>query len=114
MRTKLIKTLAAGGSAVTALIAFSSKVAAQTYYTSSVDDAAGSAFFCGYGLFTVCLGLFSLVAFAFSIWMLIDALQRDEKVLPGKVKWALVIFFLSPIGGIVYYFTRKKKLDAMK
>jgi hypothetical protein len=45
--------------------------------------------------------------------MLIDVIKRDEKVLPGKVKWLLVIL-LVPLGSVAYYFMRKKVLDAMK
>lgn len=109
MRKKLIRAATAAGTVVTSLGAMASGVSAQ----DTAGDAAGGLFCCGYGFFTICMSLFGLAYSAFAIWMLIDALQRDEKVLPGKVKWALVIFFV-PFGAVAYFFMRKKTLDAAK
>jgi len=56
-----------------------------------------------YGLI---LGVIGLLSTIFYIWMLVHAISKP---IPNKVVWILVIFFLSPIGMIVYYFAIKRK-----
>ena len=107
MKKVITKIAGTGAAIVTTMIAGVTKVAAAT--TTSDSVSAGTSVFmmvcwCG-------LAIIGLASLAFSVWMLIDALKRDEKVLPKKIIWALVIWFTSPIGGIAYYFMRKRVLD---
>lgn len=53
------------------------------------------------------LAPFYLIAFAFWIWMLIDAVKRD---FPDKTLWVLLIIFLTFLGAILYFFIKRKKL----
>ena len=47
----------------------------------------------------------------FWIWMFIDAIINQNE---DKIVWLLVVFFLSGLGAILYYFlARKKRLPAM-
>jgi len=115
---KLVKITAAAGTILSSLGLLASKVAAQYEYDWDYDyDTADSAFgsLCCFGniFVMICGGLLVLVLGAFNLWMLIDVIQRDEKVLPGKIKWILVIL-LVPFGSVAYYFMRKKTMDAMK
>jgi hypothetical protein len=58
------------------------------------------------------LGAFSLwtimvlIAALFWLWMFIDVIinQREDKVV-----WLLVVFFLSFVGSLIYYFAARKK-----
>ncbi len=112
---KRITKLAAAGSSVLAFLSSATSVSAQTYdYYDDTTDSALSGMCCaGNMVVMVCGGIVSLALGAFNLWMLIDALQRDEKVLPGKVKWALLIFFI-PFGSVAYFFMRKRPMDAGK
>jgi hypothetical protein len=60
-------------------------------------------FLLGFGLLgtliTTALGLFWL-------WMLIDCLADQNE---DKLVWFLVIFFLSLLGAVLYYFLARKK-----
>lgn len=108
---RIAKTAAAASTVLASLGLLATKVAASSYsYSTTADDTLGATFCFGNMIFTVCCGLISLVLFAFTIWMLIDVIKRDEKVLPGKIKWLLVIL-LVPFGSVVYYFMRKRKMD---
>ncbi|MDD3647111.1 MAG: PLDc N-terminal domain-containing protein [Candidatus Dojkabacteria bacterium] len=111
---KFIAGLAASTATYTLL---ATKVVAQYDYDWDYDygttagDTAGGLF--GLGLGLICwipICLVSLVSFAFTIMMIIDAAKRDEKVLPGKIKWIILMWFTSPIGALIYFFTRKKKM----
>lgn len=112
---KKLARVASAASTALACLAFSSPVAAYSYdYSYDVADTTlGSSLCLGNIFVSICCGLGGLVLFAFNIWMLIDVIQRDEKVLPGKVKWLLVVL-LIPFGSVAYYFMRKRVLDAMK
>lgn len=63
-------------------------------------------FLLGFGLLgtliTTALGLFWL-------WMLIDCLADQNE---DKLVWFLVIFFLSLLGAVLYYFLARKKRKA--
>lgn len=111
---KFARVASAAGTALVCL-AFSSPVAAQNYdYSFDIADTTlGSSLCLGNIFVSICCGLGGLALFAFNIWMLIDVIQRDEKVLPGKIKWVLVIL-LIPFGSVAYYFMRKRVLDNMK
>ena len=55
------------------------------------------------GLFLIpVIAVFSLVAFAFWIWMLVDAIQNHALSEGEKVAWVLAIVFLHIIGAILY------------
>lgn len=61
----------------------------------------------GLGLFIMLFAvLIGLAVFGFWLWMLIDCLVRQEE---DKLVWLLVIFFLSFVGALVYYFVARKK-----
>ena len=111
MRGKLVKSLATGATVIGTLAMMAPGVSAG--YDAADTTADGLCCF-GTIFIYICGGLVWLLAFGFSLWMLVDALQRDEKVLPGKVKWALLIFLVQPIGAILYFFMRKKQMDANK
>ena len=53
------------------------------------------------------LGLVGLVFFAFWVWMLVDCAKRsfDDKTL-----WMLIIFLLSFVGALAYFFVKRKQL----
>lgn len=67
------------------------------------DIASGIGSILKYG---AVLWLFWLIWTIFYIWMLVHAISKP---IPNKIVWILVIFFLSPIGMIVYYFAIKRK-----
>ena len=57
-----------------------------------------------------------LAFFAFTIWMFIDCLKRDEKNFKDRTLWtvlfAVSLFFgYSGIIAIIYYFVVKRELD---
>ena len=113
---KLLKIAAATGSTIVTMLLTTAKVAANNldydYGSDAASSALGSALCLGGSILPICGGIFGLVLGAFTIWMLIDVIQRDESVLPGKIKWLLVIL-LIPFGSVAYYFMRKKKLGAV-
>ena len=71
---------------------------------ANTGGGSGAGIFAGVGVVFLLLAL--LVA-AFWIWMLIDCLTSD---LPTneKIIWALVIFFLSGLGALLYFFIGRK------
>ena len=63
--------------------------------------------FGGIGLFGLVM---ALVMAGFWFWMFIDVLVKQNE---DKIVWLLVVFFLSFVGSLVYYFVaRKKRLTA--
>jgi len=50
--------------------------------------------------------IFGIIATAFWIWMLIDALLY-ERTTEEKLLWFLVVFLLHIIGAIIYFAVRK-------
>ncbi|HXC99974.1 MAG TPA: PLDc N-terminal domain-containing protein [Verrucomicrobiae bacterium] len=52
-------------------------------------------------LFFICL---AIAAFAFWLWMLIDAIQNKGLGDGEKVGWVLAIVFLHVIGSVLYFF----------
>jgi len=114
MLKKIPKIGAALATTITSLLLGASQASAASYdYSTDLGGAFGSTACLGGNIIvTICCGLFSLVFTAFTIWMIIDVVQRDEKVLPGKIKWLLIIL-LVPFGAVVYYFMRKRQMDAI-
>jgi hypothetical protein len=68
------------------------------------DEGANTLVTMGFGLLAS-IFLFSFIFGIFWLWMLVHALSSS---IPNKILWVLFIFFLSPIGAIVYYFVIKK------
>lgn len=52
--------------------------------------------------------LFGMAAFAFWIYMLIDAVKREYKDSNEKMIWILVLAFTGWIGALVYFFVVKR------
>ena len=67
-------------------------------------------------IFFTTIILLGLLSVAFSIWMLVDCLQRDEAEFKDKTLWTVLLavgFFTgyNLILSVVYYFVVKRKLD---
>lgn len=86
------------------------------YSSSYKSDSTFDAFF----LFIMCLYcffiLFIMAAYVFTGIMILDASKRDTKVLPNKITWIALMYFLSYAGlnwcvAIYYYFARKRVMD---
>jgi prolipoprotein diacylglyceryltransferase len=71
--------------------------------------AAGGAVACIISLF---IGLISLAAFAFWLWMLIDVITKCPSADNKKVIWVLVVIFTNIIGAAIYYFVQRPKNPA--
>ena len=68
--------------------------------------AAGGAMAC---VFTLVFVLIALAAFAFWLWMLIDAITKCPSAENKRLMWVLVIVFLGIIGAAVYFFVQRPK-----
>jgi len=64
------------------------------------------ALFGGAAAIVILFWVIALVATAFWLWMLVDALMNETDT-NQKILWFLVIFFLHFIGAIVYFVVRK-------
>lgn len=89
-------------------------LAASPALADASTDAAGA----GAAMFTlVCMGLLSLLGLAYFVlwvWMLVDALSRQEWEYPGssgnsKIIWVLLMVFLN-IATVFYYFMVYRKV----
>ena len=60
-----------------------------------------------FGAFFLIAMLIGFASLAFTLWMLIDCVQRDFK---DKLLWAIVILVGGPIGALAYYFAVRKKM----
>jgi len=113
MRDKVLRLLVSTGTVAIYLLS-GSGVIAQYYddgHYAPVDDGMATIFgTLGIGVWC-CLMSFGLIIFGFSIWMITDALKRDEKVLPKRVMWVILMFIFWPVS-VYYYFARKRVLDA--
>ena len=69
----------------------------------STGGGGGAAAAVGGGLMCV-FALIGIALFAFWLWMLIDAIQRDFGEGSMKIVWILVIVFTGAIGAAVYFF----------
>lgn len=70
----------------------------------------------GFAWFWILVMLLSLCSIAFSIWMLIDCIRREEGDFKDKTLWTILLavgLFLgySLIISVVYYFVVKRELD---
>lgn len=61
-------------------------------------------------LFLVPLGL---AAFAFWIWMLIDAIRNQALSDGQKVAWVLVILFLHFLGALIYFLAGRSRTKSV-
>lgn len=85
-------------------------------YSTTVDNidpnaVAGVA--AVFGGFFILMMLVLLVLGIFTIWMLIDAILRQDNEYPnssGKVMWILLILFIGFIPAIIYFFMVKKQI----
>jgi hypothetical protein len=76
---------------------------AQETPDAARDGGALGGFF---GLVCVFWAL-GLLAFAFWLWMLIDALTK-EPTTNEKILWAVVMILLPVVGSLIYFFVRKQ------
>jgi len=60
-------------------------------------------------VFTAIFGLVALAAFAFWVWMLIDAIGRTPREGNTRLIWILVIVFAWIIGALIYFFVQRPK-----
>ena len=123
---KLAKVATGIAAATASMSVFAAKVVAQDYYdwdydygTTTTDTASG---LFGLGFSMVCWAAMCILWLAtavFVVMMILDVLKRDEKVLPKKTLWLVLMIVGVLVGGwgfivaLIYYFTRKKKMDAM-
>jgi hypothetical protein len=61
-------------------------------------------------LFLVPLGL---AAFAFWIWMLIDAIKNQRLTDGQKIAWVLVILFLHFLGALIYFLAGRSRTTSV-
>ncbi|VVB54361.1 Uncharacterised protein [uncultured archaeon] len=62
----------------------------------------------GIGLLIVLLSvLLSFTGFAFWVWMIVDCIKRKD--FSDKLLWTVVLLLSGFVGGLIYYFTVKKK-----
>ncbi|MBM4019284.1 MAG: PLDc_N domain-containing protein [Planctomycetes bacterium] len=55
------------------------------------------------------IGIIGLAAFAFWLWMLIDAISRAPSAGNTKLIWILVIVLTGIIGALIYFFVQRPK-----
>ena len=60
-------------------------------------------------VFSAVIAVLALAAFAFTIWMLIDAIKRVPSEGNTKLIWILVIIFAGAIGSLIYFFVQRPK-----
>lgn len=64
--------------------------------------------FFGLGILAfIAVVVFSIAAFVFWIWMLIEVLTRETSDGDTKLVWALVLIFLQGLGALIYFFVRR-------
>jgi len=51
----------------------------------------------------------AVVAFVFWIWMLVDCIRNPRLSGNERVIWALVVFFLYALGGLIYFLVGRNK-----
>lgn len=59
--------------------------------------------------FLLCAAAFTILAFVFWIWMLIDAIQNPRLIGNEKIVWVLVIIFLHALGALIYFLVGRSK-----
>ena len=88
---------------------------AQDYYSTGDEFAA----LAGFGVYAFCCLIPGLLLGVFNIWMLVDAILRQEHEYPNstgnsKLIWILLLVFVGLIAAIVYYFMVFKKIKRGK
>lgn len=65
----------------------------------------------GGGALLVVFLVVALAAGAYTLWMLIDAIRRDESEYRAgsKIIWILVILLAGVVGGLIYQFVGRPK-----
>jgi len=77
--------------------------------TMPVDSFAIGGLFCILPIIAI-----SLAITVFWVWMLVDCLTKESSEGNDKLVWAAVIFFLSGLGAILYYFIRRpQRIDEL-
>jgi len=102
--------------AITLLTAVPALAQDYTYDYSSEDPAAALA---GMGIWAFCCMIPMLLLAVFNIWMLVDAIMRQEYEYPGstgnsKIIWILLLVFVGLLAAIFYYFMVFRKLKRGK
>jgi len=80
-------------------------------YTYEAEGGIAIAFLICWGI----CGIIGLALFALWVWMLIDAIQRQEYEFPGstgnsKVLWIVLMVVIGGLASIAYYFMIYKKI----
>jgi Phospholipase_D-nuclease N-terminal len=57
---------------------------------------------------------FGLACFAFWVWMLIHAIRNDQVTGTTRVLWVALVWFLPLIGSVIYFFTGRKAVGALR
>ena len=70
----------------------------------------------GLSSFWVSIVLLSLCSVAFSVWMLIDCIKREESDFKDKTLWTILLAVGLILGynlilSVIYYFVVKRELD---
>lgn len=70
----------------------------------------------GFAWFWILIMLLSLCSVAFSVWMLIDCIRREESSFKDKTLWTILLavgLFVgySLIISVVYYFVVKREME---
>jgi len=92
--------------AITLLAAVPAFAQDYSYEYTSDDPAAALA---GLGIWAFCCMIPMLLLAVFNIWMLIDAIMRQEHEFPNstgssKLIWILLLVFIGLLASIAYYF----------
>jgi hypothetical protein len=72
---------------------------------------AGGAILGGFLSVMLVVWVLGILATAFWIWMLVDALMNETDS-TEKIVWVLVIVFLPVIGSLIYFFARRSQRTA--
>ena len=72
--------------------------------TLAQSNSGGGGALLGGGLLMILFILIAIAAFAFWLWMLIDAIQNPALDGTMRIVWVLVILFLQIVGAIIYFF----------
>lgn len=81
--------------------------------TTDMDPNAAAGIAAVFGGFFLIMMIVLVVLGIFTIWMLIDAILRNDNEYPnanGKIMWILLIIFVGFIPAVIYFFVIKKKI----
>ena len=78
---------------------------------SDAGAIIGIGFFIVFWGFIILSFLLSIALTAFWVWMLVDAIRRENYEKENdKILWVLIVALLNWIGAAIYYFMVRKKL----